>query len=100
VFNNQQQKLLAGDTINIVGYGEKYIAYIDGYTVRFTDLAIALTEITTTTTSAVTGSASVPVTARAGIRNTVSTVTGIGINPAFAAPTVNSGANADRAEEQ
>jgi hypothetical protein len=97
VFNNQQQKLLAGDTINIVGYGEKYIADIDGYTVRFTDLAIALTDITTTTTSAVTGSASVPVAARAGIRNTVSTVTGIGINPAFAAPTVNSGATADSA---
>jgi hypothetical protein len=95
VFNNQQQKLLAGDTINIAGYGEKYIADIDGYTVRFTDLAIALTEITTTTTSAVTGSASVPVTARAGIRNTVSTVTGIGMNPALAAPTVNSGATAD-----
>ena len=95
VFNNQQQKLLAGDTINIVGYGEKYIADIDGYTVRFTDLAIALTDITTTTTSAVTGSASVPVTARAGIRNTVSTVTGIGMNPALAAPTVNSGATAD-----
>jgi hypothetical protein len=97
VFNNQQQKLLAGDTINIVGYGEKYIADIDGYTVRFTDLAIALTEITTTTTSAVTGSTSVPVTARAGIRNTVSTVTGIGMNPALAAPTVNSGATADSA---
>ena len=97
VFNNQQQKLLAGDTINIVGYGEKYIADIDGYTVRFTDLAIALTEITTTTTSAVTGSASVPVAARAGIRNTVSTVTGIGINPAFAAPTVDDDANADSA---
>jgi hypothetical protein len=95
VFNNQQQKLLAGDTINIAGYGEKYIADIDGYTVRFTDLAIALTDITTTTTSAVTGSASVPVTARAGIRNTVSTVTGIGMNPALAAPTVNSGATAD-----
>jgi hypothetical protein len=95
VFNNQQQKLLAGDTINIAGYGEKYIADIDGYTVRFTDLAIALTEITTTTTSAVTGSASVPVAARAGIRNTVSTVTGIGMNPALAAPTVNSGATAD-----
>jgi hypothetical protein len=97
VFNNQQQKLLAGDTINIVGYGEKYIADIDGYTVRFTDLAIALTDITTTTTSAVTGSASVPVAARAGIRNTVSTVTGIGMNPALAAPTVNSGATADSA---
>jgi hypothetical protein len=28
VFSNQQQKLLAGDTINIAGYGEKYIADI------------------------------------------------------------------------
>jgi hypothetical protein len=97
VFNNQQQKLLAGGTINIAGYGEKYIADIDGYTVRFTDLAIALTEITTTTTSAVDNSVNVPVTARAGIRNTVSTVTGIGINPAFAAPTVDDDANADSA---
>jgi hypothetical protein len=97
VFNNQQQKLLAGDTINIVGYGEKYIADIDGYTVRFTDLAIALTEITTTTTSAVDNNVNVPVAARAGIRNTVSTVTGIGMNPALAAPTVNSGATADSA---
>jgi hypothetical protein len=97
VFNNQQQKLLAGDTINIVGYGEKYIADIGGYTVRFTDLAIALTEITTTTTSAVDNSVNVPVAARAGIRNTVSTVTGIGMNPAFAAPTVDDDANADSA---
>jgi hypothetical protein len=97
VFNNQQQKLLAGDTINIVGYGEKYIADIDGYTVRFTDLAIALTKITTTTTSAVDNSVNIPVAARAGIRNTVSTVTGIGINPAFAAPTVDEDATADSA---
>jgi hypothetical protein len=95
VFNNQQQKLLAGDTINIAGYGEKYIADIDGYTVRFTDLAIALTDITTTTTSAVDNNVNIPVAARAGIRNTVSTVTGIGMNPALAAPTVNSGATAD-----
>jgi hypothetical protein len=88
VFNNQQQKLLAGDTINIAGYGEKYIADIDGYTVRFTDLAIALTKITTYTTSAVDNNVNVPVAAGAGIRNTVSTVTGIGINPALVAPTV------------
>jgi hypothetical protein len=97
VFNNQQQKLLAGDTINIVGYGEKHIADIDGYTVKFTDLAIALTEITTTTNSAVDNNVNIPVAARAGIRNTVSTVTGIGMNPALAAPTVNSGATADSA---
>jgi hypothetical protein len=95
VFSNRQQKLLAGDTINIIGYGEKYITDMHGYTVRFTDLAIALTGITTTTTSAVDNSTSVPVTARAGIRNTVSTVTGIGINPALAAPTVSSGATVD-----
>jgi hypothetical protein len=97
VFNNQQQKLLAGDTINIAGYGEKNIADIDGYTVRFTDLAIALTKITTYTTSAVDNSVNVPVAARAGIRNTVSTVTGIGINPAFTAPTVDDDATADSA---
>ena len=94
VFNNQQLLALAGDTIKIGGYGRRNILSISGYDILFTDLAISLTPITTTTTSASSASTSVALTARDGILNTVSTVSGIGINPALAAPTVSSGANA------
>lgn len=94
VFNNQQALALAGDTIKVGGYGVTQFLNVDGYQVKLTDLKIALTPITTTTTSASSASTSVALTARDGILNTVSTVSGIGINPALAAPTVNSGANA------
>jgi len=94
VFNNQQLFALAGDTIKIGGYGRKNILSISGYDILFTDLAISLTPITTTTTSASSASTSVALTAVDGIMNSVSTVSGIGINPVLAAPTVNSGGNA------
>lgn len=94
VFNNQQALALAGDTIKVGGYGITQFLNVDGYQIKLTDLKIALTPITTTTTSASSASTSVALTARDGILNTVSTVSGIGINPALAAPTVNSGANA------
>ena len=50
-----------------------------------------LTEVTTTTTAA--SSTSVALTAIDGILNGTSTVSGIGIDPSVANPTVNSGAN-------
>ena len=53
-----------------------------------------MTAVTTTTTSASSSSTSVALTARDGILNGTSTVSGIGINPGAAAPTVSSGANA------
>lgn len=94
VFNNQQALALAGDTLKVGGYGITQFLNVDGYQIKLTDLKIALTPITTTTTSASSASTSVALTARDGILNTVSTVSGIGINAALAAPTVNSGANA------
>ena len=94
VFNKQQALALAGDSIKIGGYGTSHILNVHGYEIKFTDLAIALTPITTTTTSASSSSTSVAITARDGILNGTSTVSGIGINPALADPTVNSGANA------
>ena len=93
VFDKQQKLAIAGDTIKIAGYGTDQILKIHGYELRFTDLAIALTSITTTTTAASFDSTSVVVAARDGIMNSVSTVSGIGINPS-AVPTVSSGANA------
>jgi len=94
VFNKQQKLALAGDTIKIGGYGTSQVLNVFGYEVKFTDLAVALTPITTTTTAASYSSTNVVVAARDGIMNSVSTVSGIGIDPSAVAPTVSSGANA------
>ena len=94
VFDKQQGIALAGDTVKIGGYGTSQILNVSGYEMLFSDLTVALTPITTTTTAASTASTSVVVAARDGILNTVSTVSGIGINASTAAPTVNSGASA------
>lgn len=92
VFNNQLPLAVAGSTQKAGGYGESEILRVFGYEVEFFNLAIALTPITTTTTSAVDNSTSVPVTSRNGILDDVSTVSGIGINPKALAPTVDTGA--------
>ncbi len=94
VFDKQQALALAGDTLKIGGYGESQIYNLYGYRVRFSDLKISLAEISTTTTSAVSNSTSVPITSRNGILDTISTVSGIGINAATTIPTVVSGAGA------
>ena len=60
----------------------------------FSDLAIALSPIITTTTGAVNNSTSVPVTSRNGILDDTSVVSGIGINPNIVDPTVDTGAGA------
>jgi hypothetical protein len=94
VFNNQQALALAGDTMKIGGYGLTQFFNVNGYQVKLTDLKIALTTITTTTTSASSASTSVAITERNGIMNSISTVSGIGIDPKVVDPTVNSGGNA------
>ena len=94
VFSAQQQLLLAGTDVKLGGYGRVNINKVSGYDVILTDLAVVLTEVSTTTTAAVINSASVPVTSRNGILDSVSTASGIGINPALANPTVSSGAGA------
>ena len=94
IFNNQQVKALAGDTITIGGYGEEEVLKSIGYNIKVTDLKIELTPITTTTTAAVINSTSVIVAERAGIINGVSTVKGIGIDSSTAVPTVSSGGGA------
>ena len=94
VFNKQQVKAFSGKTLKIGGYGTTKILEVHGYEIEFSDLAIALTPVTTTTTAASFDSTSVVLAARDGILNSTSTVSGIGINPSVAAPTVNSGANA------
>tara|TARA_R110002012_G_scaffold3317_2_gene15499 strand:- start:2307 stop:4040 length:1734 start_codon:yes stop_codon:yes gene_type:complete len=92
VFNKQLALELEGDTLKVGGYGESAIFDLYGYRVRFSDMTIALTPITTTTTSAVSNSTSVPVASRNGILDSISSVSGIGIDPSVANPTVSSGA--------
>ena len=93
-FNQQQPLVVAEQPLKIGGYGEGELLRATGHDVVFSDLAIALTPITTTTTAAVNNSTSVPVTSRNGILDDVSTVSGIGINPALVDPTVDTGAGA------
>ena len=97
VFNKQQALALAGDTLKIGAYGESGILRVYGWEVKFTDLAIALTAPTTTTTEATSAHATIAVADREGIINTVSTVSGIGINPALADPTLTTGGGLDGA---
>tara|TARA_R100001369_G_scaffold69663_1_gene97298 strand:- start:48 stop:806 length:759 start_codon:yes stop_codon:yes gene_type:complete len=94
IFDKQQKLALAGDALIIGGYGLEEVKRISGWEVLFTDLKVVLSPISTTTTAVVSNSANVPVTSRNGILDSVSVVSGVGINPAAALPTVQDGAGA------
>ena len=96
VFDKQQALALAGYTLKLGGYGEDEILRVYGWEVRFTDLAIALTAPTTTTTEASAGgsSADIEVNSVEGVINNVSRVSGIGINPALQSPLITAGGGA------
>jgi len=81
-----------GANAKIFSYGPSEINRLTGYDVEFTDLAVALTEISTTTTAVVSNSTSVPITNRIGISDNISSVSGIGIDSSVANPTIASGA--------
>jgi hypothetical protein len=96
VFDKQQALALAGQTLKAGGYGENEILRVYGWEVRFTDLAIALTAPTTTTTEASAGgsSADIEVNSVEGVINNVSRVGGIGINPKLQNPLITAGGGA------
>jgi hypothetical protein len=87
-FNNQQPLALEGDTINIYAYGREQIRSLTGWDLEVTNLKAELATVTTTTTSAVSDNATVPVASGDGIVEGISTVSGIGIDPAAVDPTV------------
>ena len=91
-FDQQALLSFAGSTAKFFSYGDAEINRLTGYDVEFSDLAVSLEKVSTTTTSAVSASTSVPITQRAGIMDGVSSVSGIGINAAVIDPTVASGA--------
>ena len=90
IFNKQQVLALGGDTISIAGYGQEKVLSNYGYEVLFTDLAVSLSAITTTTTSTVSNSTTVPVASVNGVLPGTTTISGIGIDPSVADPTIDS----------
>jgi len=97
VFNQQQVLALAGDTLKIGGHGEEEISRVYGWDVKFTNLAIALTAPTTTTTEATSAHATIAVADREGVINNFSRVSGIGIDASLESPLITSGGGADGA---
>ena len=94
-FNNQLPITLGGTAIEIGGYGESEALRLYGWDVEFSNLAITLTPPTTTTTEATSAHATIAVADREGIINNVSTVSGIGIDPSVANPTLTTGGGLD-----
>ena len=64
-------------------YGTSKIKSLTGYDVEFSDLAITLTKVKTTTTAAVNSSTSVPIANRDGIMDGISRISGIGVDTAI-----------------
>ena len=93
-FDKQQVLALAGDTLKIGGYGVSEILRVYDWDVKFTDLAIALTAPTTTTSAAVNCSATVGVASREGVIDDVSRVGGIGIDSSVQNPLITGGGGA------
>ena len=95
IFNNQALATFGGGAnARIFAYGAKEVERLTGYDVEFSNLAVVLSSVKTTTSSSTIGSSSttVGVDSREGIIDNISTVSGIGIDPGAVNPTVSSGA--------
>ena len=97
IFDKQQVLALAGDTLRVGGYGESEILRVFDWDVRFTDLAVTLTSPTTTTSGAVSASATIGVADREGVINNVSRLSGIGVDSSVQNPLITAGGGADGA---
>ena len=87
-FDTQMINDLSGIDANFFAYGPNAVKTIHNSGIILTDLKVALTEVTTTTTSAVNNSTTIPVAERKGTVVNVSTISGIGIDSSVANPTV------------
>tara|TARA_R100001443_G_scaffold80258_1_gene87349 strand:- start:8564 stop:10555 length:1992 start_codon:yes stop_codon:yes gene_type:complete len=89
-FNKQQADAFKDDTnVRLFAYGPNGIKKLTGMNVSLSNVVITPTQISTTTTSAVSASTSIPLT-EVGNISSAQTLRGIGINPSVAAPTVTS----------
>jgi hypothetical protein len=89
-FNKQQTNDLASDSAKFYAYGPNAIQSIHNSEIKLHNLKVELTKPTTTTTSAVDNSATIPVADREGTIQNVSTISGIGISSSTANPTITS----------
>jgi hypothetical protein len=88
VFSVQQADALKSDSgVRIFGYGAQKIKSLTGVDVVISNVAITSTQVSTTTTGAVSASATIPVTETGNI-STASTIRGPGIDSSVANPTV------------
>tara|TARA_R110002012_G_scaffold248151_3_gene424163 strand:- start:10430 stop:12037 length:1608 start_codon:yes stop_codon:yes gene_type:complete len=96
-FNKQQKLVLGGDSVVFYAYGLNEIETMLNTKIELTNLSIALTKPTTTTTEATSAHATIAVADREGVINNVSQVSGIGINPLVADPFLTTGGGLDGA---
>ena len=88
VFDAQQADALKSDSgVRIFGYGAKGIKSLTSVDVSISDVVITPTQVSTTTTAAVSNSATIPVTETGNI-STASTIRAPGIDSSVANPTV------------
>ena len=87
-FSKQAYLTYGGVAAKFYAYGTEQIKTATGYDVEFSDLEVALTEISTTTTSAPSNATSWNIASAVGIVENVSTVSGIGIDASAVDPTV------------
>ena len=87
-FNVQQPDALKDDNnVKIYAYGSKQIESMTGMRVELSNIVVTPTQVSTTTTAAVSNSTTIPVTETGNI-STASTIRGVNINSAVANPTV------------
>ena len=67
IFSNQALKTLGGTSLKVFSYGTAELERLTGYDVEVSDLKAELNKVTTTTTAAVSGSTTIPVTSKLGI---------------------------------
>ena len=96
-FDKPQKVILSGDSVQAYAYGQGEIKELLGIDIKLDNLKIKLTKPTTTTTEATSAHATIAVADREGVINGLSQVSGIGINPLLANPTLTTGAGLDGA---
>ena len=88
VFNKQQVDALKSDTaVRLFAHGSDAINRLIGMNISISDVSVALTQISTTTSSGVSNSTTIPV-AEAGNISVGMTMRGIGVSASAANPTV------------
>ena len=88
ILNTKQADALKSDSgVRIFAHGAKQIKNLTGIDVALSDVSVKLTQVSTTTSGAVSDSATIGLT-EAGNVSTASTIRGVGINAAVVNPTV------------